>query len=178
MRELGCACCKTDADVWFKEETRPGDGFECHSCMLCYVDDVLCMHHNAMKQIQRTHKQLPLKEGSAACDPDAHLGAKLLRKVMLENGVKAWSMSPGKHVQEVMKNVENYLQEKETGRPWLKKAPTPFAKDCRPEINILPELGAEDATCCLSQIRVLCWMVKLGRADIITGASMLASQLA
>jgi hypothetical protein len=87
-------------------------------------------------------------------------------------------MSPSKHVQEAMKNVRSYLQEKGPGRPWLKKAPTPFVKDCRPEIDILPELGPEDATCCMSQIGALPWMVELGRVDIITEVSMLGSQLA
>jgi hypothetical protein len=45
---------------------------------------------------------------------------------MLENGVEAWSMSPSKYVQEAVKNVNNYLQEKEPGSPWLKNALAPF----------------------------------------------------
>jgi hypothetical protein len=98
--------------------------------------------------------------------------------VTLENGVEAWSMSPSKYVQEAVKNVKNYLQEKEPGRPWLKKAPTPFSKDYRPEIDISPKLGVNDATYYMSQIGVLRWMVELGRVDIITEVSMLASQLA
>ena len=48
----------------------------------------------------------------------------------------------------------------------------PFAKDHRPEICILPKLGAEDASFCLF------WMVvKVGRADVIAEASMMALQL-
>jgi hypothetical protein len=39
-------------------------------------------------------------------------------------------------------------------------------------------LGPEDATYYMSQIGVLRWMVELGRVDIITEVSMLASQLA
>jgi hypothetical protein len=175
MRELGYESCKADADVWLKAETRPGDGFKYYSHVLCYVDDVLCIHHDAMQQIQAIGKRFPLKKGSVG-DPDIYLGAKL-RKVTLENGVEAWSMSPSKYVQEAVENVKNYLQEKEPGRPWLKKAPTPFSKDYRPEINILPELGADDASYYTSQIGVLRWMVELGRVDIITEVSMLASQL-
>ena len=46
-------------------------------------------------------------------DPDIYLGAKL-RKVTLENGIPAWSMSLDKYVQEAaVKNVRKYLQEKE-----------------------------------------------------------------
>jgi hypothetical protein len=88
-------------------------------------------------------------------DPDTCLGTKL-RKATLKNGVKTWSMFQSKHVQEPVKNVKNCLQEKEPGRPWLKKATMPFPKDCRPEINMSPELGAEDASYHVSQLGVLC----------------------
>ncbi len=176
MRELGYTSCKADADVWYKAETRPVDGFKYYSYVLCYVDDVLCIHHDAMTQIKKINKRFPLKEGSVG-DPDIYLGAKL-RKVTLENGVEGWSMSPSKYVQEAVKNVKNYLQEKEPGRPWPKHAATPFAKDYKPEIDLSPELGIEDATYYMSQIGVLRWMVELGRVDIITEVSMLASQLA
>jgi hypothetical protein len=61
MREMGHVSCKADADVWLKPKTRPDDGFQCHSCMLCCVDDVLATHHNAMTQTQQINKQFPLK---------------------------------------------------------------------------------------------------------------------
>jgi hypothetical protein len=130
MRELGYESCKADADVWLKAETRPSDGFKYYSYVLCYVDDVLCVRHDAMQQIGAIGKRFPLKKGSVG-DPNIYLGAKL-RKVTLENGVHAWSMSPSNYVQEAVRNVKQYLQEKEPGRPWLKKAPTPFSKDYRP----------------------------------------------
>jgi hypothetical protein len=46
------------------------------------------------------------------------------------------------------------------------------------EINILTELGTDNGTYYHSQIGVLQWMVELGRVDIITEVSMLASHLA
>ena len=89
-------------------------------------------------------------------------------------------MSPSKYAQEAIKNVKNYLQEKEPGHPWLKRTPTPFAKDYRPEVDLSPELGAGDASYDMSQIGVLRWMVEIGtgRVDITIEVSMLASQLA
>jgi hypothetical protein len=45
-------------------------------------------------------------------------------------------------------------------------------------MDLSPELGMEDASYCMSQIGVLRWMVELGRVDIVTEVSMLASQLA
>jgi hypothetical protein len=102
------------------------------------------------EKTRKTHKRFLLKEGSAGA-PDMHLGAKL-RKVTLENGAEAWSMSPCKQVQEAMKNVKNCLQE-----------------------NISPELGTKDATHCMSQIGALHWMVELGQVDIITEVSLLGA---
>jgi hypothetical protein len=110
-------------------------------------------------------------------DPDIYLGAKL-QKVVLENGVVAWSMSPSKYVQKAVKNVKDCLQEKEPGCPWLKKAPAPFAKDYRPEIDLSIESETDDATYYQFQIGVLRWMVELERVDIITEVSMLSSHLA
>jgi hypothetical protein len=117
MREMGYQSCKADPDVWFKAETRPNDGFKYYSYLLCYVDDVLCIHHDAVEQIRAIDKQFPLKKTSVG-DPDIYLGAKL-RKVVLENGVKAWSMSPSKCVQEAVSNVKNYIPTGEGARTTL-----------------------------------------------------------
>ena len=54
------------------------------------------------------------KEAVPVDDPDIFWVAKL-RKVALENGVAAQSMSPSKYVQEGIDNVNNYLQEKKPG---------------------------------------------------------------
>jgi hypothetical protein len=104
MRELGYDSCKADPDVWMKPEIRANDGFKYYSYVLCYVDDVLCIHHNAREQIRSIDRRFPLKKSSVG-DLDIYLGAKL-RKVELENGVNAWSLSPSKYVQEAVKNVK------------------------------------------------------------------------
>ena len=46
------------------------------------------------------------------------------------------------------------------------------------ELDVSELLGPEDATYYQSQIGVLRWMIELGRVDIITEVSLLASQLA
>jgi hypothetical protein len=96
LRSLGCQSCKANPDVWLKAKTEPEDGFKYYLYILCYVDDVLCIHHNAMEQICAINKRFPLKPSSIG-DPDIYLGAKL-RKVVLANRVEAWSMSPSKYV--------------------------------------------------------------------------------
>jgi hypothetical protein len=158
-------------------------GFAEMPCSTCMTSSTVgtvsrvATHHNAMTQTQQINKRFPLKAGAVG-DPNLCMGAKL-RKATLKNGVKAWSMSPSKCVQEqAVNNVKDCLQEKEpAGGPWLKKAPTPFVKDCQPKIHLLLELGPKDASCCMSQTGALHQMIELGRVDVITGVSMLSSQL-
>ena len=104
MRHLGFKRCPADPDIWMKAETRP-DGFRYYSYVLLYVDDCLCIHHDAENVLRQVDKYFMMKPGSIG-DPDIYLGAKL-RKVRLDNGVEAWSMSPSKYVQEIkIENVE------------------------------------------------------------------------
>ena len=53
-----------------------------------------------------------------------------------------------------------------------------FAQGYRPETDVTPELDPEKASYYQSQIGVLRWSVELGRVDIITEVSLLASHLA
>jgi hypothetical protein len=45
MRALGYVPCLADPDLWIKPQTTK-DGFEYYSYILCYVDDILVIHHN------------------------------------------------------------------------------------------------------------------------------------
>jgi hypothetical protein len=51
--------------------------------MLCYVDNVLAMHHDAMSRYNKSTMRFLLKVGSVG-DPNIHLGAKL-RKVTFKS---------------------------------------------------------------------------------------------
>ena len=145
--------------------------------MLLYVDDVLCINHDAMSKLRKINKFFKMKEGSIG-DPDIYLGGKLREVTLLPNGVSAWSLSSSKYVQEAIANVEKYLSKNRTDLRLPKKAATLFMKDYRPELDVTPELKAEDANFYQSQIGVARWMVELGRVDIITEISMLSSHLA
>ena len=108
MRHLGWKLCLADPDVWLKEEVQPSDGFKYFAYALIYVDDTLIVHHKAEAALHEIDKYFKMKPGSIG-DPDFYLGAKL-RRVTLENGVKAWGMSPSKYVQGTVLNVKNYLK--------------------------------------------------------------------
>ena len=99
-----------------------------------------------------------------------------MSKVTLENDVSAWSFSSSQYVQAAVENVEKYLKGKGLCLPV--KAPTPFNSGYRPEVDVSPELNATDAAYFQSLIGVLRWIVELGRVDVNTEASMLASCMA
>ena len=68
------------------------------------------------------------------------MGAKL-RKVVLENGVKARATSASKYVQETVSNSEAYLHEHFGGRKFSKKAINPFESEYDPLMDSSAELG-------------------------------------
>jgi hypothetical protein len=176
MRSLGYKSCLADQDVWYKAMTRPDDGFEYYAYILLYVDDVLAIHHDGEQALRDINYFFKMKKGSIG-SPDMYLGPKL-RSIQLPNGVWTWSASPAKYVQDAVRQVKEYLDKNYDGRTLPKKASAPFPKGYRPEMDSLEELGPDLASYYHSQIGVLRCMVEIGRVDIITEVSMLASHLA
>ena len=76
MRSMGYTSCRGDNDLWIKPETDP-DRDKYYSYILCYVDDVLVVHHDAMTTLMKIDKYFKLKPSSIG-DPDIYLSAKLL----------------------------------------------------------------------------------------------------
>ena len=56
MEFLGYESCMADPDLWLVPEIRPKDGVKYYSYLLCYVDDILCIHHNANAMLEWLHK--------------------------------------------------------------------------------------------------------------------------
>ena len=110
-------------------------------------------------------------------DPDIYLGGKL-RKVTLDNSVWTWEMSPSKYIQDAARNAEEYLEKNFGGRKLPKKASAPWPPNYVAELDSTPELTTEHASYYQLAIGVLHWAVELGRVDIITEVSVLASQMA
>jgi hypothetical protein len=89
----------------------------------------------------------------------------------------AWAFSSSQYVQEAVKNIEKYLDEK--GGKLPTKAETPIQMSFRPELDVSPELNPTDAAYFQSTIGILVrWIVELGRIDICLEVSMLSSHLA
>jgi hypothetical protein len=174
MRTLGYEPCLADPDLWYKPMTRPDDGHKYYAYMLLYVDDCLCIHHDGVSALKELDHYFKMKKGSIG-NPDIYLGAKL-KEMVMPNGVRAWAMSPAKYVKEATNNVEARLLKE--GRRLPRRATAPFPTGYAPELDTSPELNAADANHYQSEIGILRWMVEIGRVDIITEVSTLASHLA
>ena len=76
MESLWYESCKADPDM-LKPEIRPENGVKYYSYLLCYVDDILCIHHNADAMLECFPMSFPLVLGFG--NPDMYLGAKLCK---------------------------------------------------------------------------------------------------
>jgi hypothetical protein len=174
MHHLGYEPCKADPDLWMMPKTRD-DGFEYYAYILIYVDDMLSISHEALHDMRKIDYYFKMKKESLG-DPDIYLGSKL-RRIVLPNGVETWLMSPTKYVREAIKNVERYIL-KEYGTKLPKRVSGPMPSNYRPEMDVTIVLEGNELSYFQSQIGVLRWIVELGRIDIITEVSCLASCLA
>jgi Reverse transcriptase (RNA-dependent DNA polymerase) len=176
MRHLGWQSCKADQDVWMKPEIRGSDGYKYYAYCLLYVDDILIVHHDGVRMLNEIDRFFKTKAGSIR-DPEFYLGAKL-RPITLTNGVHCWAMSSSKYIQAAVTNVKDYHRKHFVSRKWAKRTSGPFPLNYRPELDTTPELSSDQASFYQTQIGVLRWCVELGRIDIITEVSELASYLA
>ena len=124
-----------------KPELDP-DGDEYYSYILCYVDDVLVVHPDAMTTLMKIDKYFKLKPSSIG-DPDIYLDAKLKYTRTL-NGMWCWTLSPSKYVQESCKNCKTVLKNNFDGKYSLPKmAPKTFVGGYRPETDMADPLDPD-----------------------------------
>ena len=177
MRQMGYSSCKADPDLWLKAVTRPDDNVRYYAYILCYVDDILCIHHDPMSVMNEINGYLPLKPSSVG-DPDIYLGAKL-KQTRLPNGVWAWGLSPSKYVAQAARNCQTHLADKLDGKYKLPpRADNPFPVNYCPDTDLTDHLDDDCSSFFMHLIGVMRWMVELGRIDIATKVSMLSSYLA
>ena len=107
MLELGYHPCDADPDLCMKAQCRSEDKLQYYSYILCYVDDILCIHHNPDYVLNKLNEYVLLKPGSTK-SPNMYLSTKL-KHMQLYNGIWAWSMSAFKYVQEAVKICREYI---------------------------------------------------------------------
>ena len=161
MPGLGYTPCLADPDVWFKAKVRPDDGVSYYSYILCYVDDILVIHHDARPIIDRIDKFMKLKEASVG-DPGIYLGTKL-KKVQTSNNVGCQSLIPSKYFHEAARNCQKHLKENYPADYELTtNAHSPFPLGYEHEMDVFPELPPDQAFYFQTIIGLMRWMVELG----------------
>jgi hypothetical protein len=93
---MGCTSYKANPDLWFKTETRPDDKFRYYAHISCYVDDILCVHHDPMIVLDKM-----LLTPSLVGNPAIYTGATL-RKTYLANDSNKYVAQP---VKTIAKNI-------------------------------------------------------------------------
>ena len=172
MHHIGYKSCLADPDLWYKPAVREEDKFKYCS----YVDDCLCIPHSAEEEFNKIDKFFKMKAGSIG-DPDIYLGAKI-KPMKMNSGVTAWAISPSEYVNTAVNNCEKWIQENMPEHKHNSRASNPFQTDYDPDLDRTAELDEEEATYYQSQIGILCWIVELGRINIATEVSLLASHVA
>ena len=92
--------------------------------------------------------------------------------------MEAWATSSSKYVNAAVANVVSNLKSRGQDHMMPKRVATPFKGGYQPELDVSEELNVEDATYFQSQIGIMRWACELGRIDLITEVSLLASHLA
>lgn len=175
MADMGYKPCKADPDLWMKPQTKKKANKEerYYAYILCYVDDLLVIHHDPKSVMDKVNAHLPLKPDSVG-PPKFYLGAKL-SKMEFPDKSHAWALSPTKYIREAVKNVETYLQENLQEYYLVKEAANPFPVEYSPDDDVSPELDPGPANYYMQLIGILRWMCEIGRLDICTETSMLSS---
>ena len=64
MKHMEYMSCPEDPDLWMKPMVRPSDVAEYYAYTLLYVDDILCIHHDAESVLTKVDKYFKLKPDS------------------------------------------------------------------------------------------------------------------
>ncbi len=97
------------ADPYAKETASQEGQMFYYAYILCYIDDLIVVHHNQRCIMYKIDSFLPLKPGSIG-PPVMYFGAKLKKKTY-EDGTVARGLSPLMYVHQAVRNVNTFLQE-------------------------------------------------------------------
>ncbi len=177
MCHMGYTSCKADPDLWLKAVTRPEDNVRYYAYILCYVDDILCIHHDPMSVMSEINIYFTLKPSSVG-NPDIYLGTKL-KQTQLPKGLMVWGLSPSKYVIQAVKNCQVHLTNNLNGKYLIPtRADNPIPVNYDPPTDHSEILDPECSSFHQHLIGVMRWMVELGHIDIATEVLMLSSYLA
>ena len=102
LYELGYTPTKDDPDFWLQKAAK-ADGFQYCEMVLCYVDDVLCISDDLIKNMKGIQRTFKFKDDNIN-EPKDYLGATLKNMILLD-GSQLWPMSSAKYVKAAVQNV-------------------------------------------------------------------------
>ena len=172
--DLGYVPSQADDNVWMKQ-CHKSNGEKYYSYILCFVDDLLCIHTDPNSILGTLKGFYKMKH-----DPDMpkmYLGSDI-STYNHETGT-CYAMGSDSYVKEAVRVVKQQMTE--DGVKFLsKKTPQqPFTSlSYRAELDLSEECTLDQASCFQNLIGVLRWIIELGRVDILTEVSMLSRYLA
>ena len=159
-----------DPDVCIRPSMKP-DGERYYEYMLIYVDDLLCIGHQAHEAMSELKQFMKFKKDKIEA-PRMYLGATLEKKTL--NGKHIWTITSRDYIKAAIENVEKNLWEnfriKLPG-----KVQTPIAQNYTPELDTSTELDAKGVQTFQELIGILRWAIEIGRVDIYLEISLLSS---
>ena len=137
LDDMGFKSTLADPDVWIRPAVK-SDGEEYYQYMLVYVDDLLCVAHDATAPLREVMSDFKFKK-DAIEPPEIYLGARLQRKDL--NGSKVWTMSSRDYTKAIIANLEERLKKKNSNAKLPSKGvKTPIASTYVPEFDMSEEL--------------------------------------
>ena len=173
LDDLGFRPSLADPDVWMRPAIK-GNGFKYWELILCYVDDLLCIHEEPTKALTQIAAKFKLKDDKMD-EPDMYLGGSL-SKIDNVEGHECWAMSSDKYCAAMVTNIEETMNKK--GVRLQSKCVTPLRSGYKPELDCTGELKADGIQRYQEIIGSLRWAVELGRIDILLETALLSQYLA
>ena len=173
-------CIGADDNVYLRlEKTEHGE--EYYSYLVVYVDDVLSIHKDPDKVLNLVNRDYRLKEPPEC--PSMYLGADISKYEIPSDTTGAttcWAMSADSHVKKALDVVQSRLNTDSVHFKGSKKAPEhPFSSQSyRPELDTTELCNDEQVQFYQSLVGIMTWLCEIGRIDILTEKSLLATYLA
>ena len=172
LDSIGSKSSLADPDVWMQPATKVS-GEKYYEHILCYVDDILCISHDAQHPMNEIGRNLKFKNDKII-EPEFNLGVTQKKKKLNRHNV--WTMTSQEYLRNAIKTVEAHLSKKCRKLP--ARAMTPMSSGYYLEVDSSPELDADDTMLFQELIGILRWVVEIGRVNILTELSVLSSHQA
>ena len=169
--QLSYKSCLVDPDIWLREAGKENHKY--YKMLLVYMDDILVIFHRAKEAMSQLDQHFLVKKDSIG-PPTTYLGTQVGKYTFPDKlECTYWSLGSEKYVKNVVRQAKRGLAKR--GQTLESKVTLVLPLGYRPELDVSDECGEEDVSFYHSQIGILRWAVELGRIDITTVVSMLAS---